>query len=234
MLAELHASVQPLRHRGRTSKTTPVFTTVRQLRSAASQYLGWNLITSQPSGSMYFQDRCLLQGNVRPTDSAPYELFSRGMQARMGDESTPSTALLGRHIRGLNTYFDARYLAAADVSTQNDYALAGFANYLLWFSWLRGGETFALTWGDLVIIWPHEAAAYDLPTHTGALLLQLLPETKSSRAPADDHGFRYIPVAPSGSAHAPNNPQWGGRTWNSQYYRQNFVYPGLEYLRGRG
>ena len=50
MWAILHASVQPTKARGRTSKATPVFGTVRSMRSAASQYLGWGLIASHPGG----------------------------------------------------------------------------------------------------------------------------------------------------------------------------------------
>jgi len=250
MWAELHTSVQPLKHRGRSAKTTPVFTTIRQLRSAAGQYMGWNMITSQPSGTTFFQDRRLLTGNVRPTDSASYELFSRGLQARLGDESVPSTALLGRHVRGLNTYFDSHFRSASDRTTKLGYVLAGFANLLLWTSWLRGGEIFSLTWGDLAIVWPQEASAHDLPPGTGALLLTLLPETKSSRSANADvvvalrtatgldlslwlrRLLLFYSVAPTPSTHIFRTPT--GKDWTSHTYRTNYLYPGLEYLRAAG
>ena len=181
MWAELDASVQIIEPRGRRTKSTPAFTTIRQIRSAASQFMGWNLITSTPGGSLYFQDRRLLFGETRPTDGAVYELFSRGLQARLGNESTPSTALLGRHIRALDKYFETCYLGLAPGHDRDNYALAGLANLVLWLSWLRGGECFQLNWEDFHIIWPSESARYDIHP-CGALLLQLLPETKSERS----------------------------------------------------
>lgn len=250
MWAELDASVRPLRTRGRSAKGTPVFTTVRQLRSAASQLHGWNLITTRPSGTLYFQDRRLLSGTVRPTDTASYELFSRGLQARMGDEAVPSTALLGRHIRGLDNLFDVQFRAATNGSTRESLALAGFANLLLWTSWLRGGELFNLRWEDVGLIWPHEAPAYDLPANTGAILLSLLPETKSSRSlKADvlvamrtatgltiDRWLRRVlffhdrTPDPSARVFQPH----AGQPWDSHHYRTTFLYPGLEFLRTSG
>ena len=77
-------------------------------------------------------------GPVRETDGAAYELFSRGLQARLGDHSTPSTALLARHVRALDSLFDARHRGAPTLAEQHDCALAGMANLLLWLSWLRG------------------------------------------------------------------------------------------------
>ena len=250
MWAILHASVQPLKFRGRSSKHTPVFGTIRAIRSAASQYLGWDLITSKPGGTLYFQDRRLLAGTVRPTDGASFELFSRGLQARLGDAVVPSTALLGRHIRGLDTLFDGRYRAAPNATARAEYALAGFANILLWFTWLRGGELFRLRWEDLSIIWPHESPAHDLPMGSGAILLQLTPETKSSRSrTADlvvalrsatgldlDKWLRRVlllhPLAPTGQDFVFCPP--GRRRWDSHLYRTRFLYPGLDFLRHSG
>ena len=139
MWVQLHTSVQPVRSLHREGPHLPSFGTVRQIRSAASQYLACSWMTERQGGELYFQDKRLLQGPVRLTDGAPYEFFSRGLQARMGDHTTPSTALLARHVRGLNAYFEAKHLGAQSTSERQDYALAGLANLLLWTSWLRGG-----------------------------------------------------------------------------------------------
>ena len=250
MWAMLHASVQPLKFRGRSAKTTPVFGTVRSIRSAASQFLGWGLIAAHPGGGLYFQDRRLLEGNVRPTDGAAFELFTRGLQARLGDSAVPSTALLGRHIRGLDELFDTRYHAAPDGYTRHNYALAGLANILLWLSWLRGGELFRLRWADLGIIWPHEGPSYDLPMNTGALALRLTPETKSNRVTSVDvvvalksatglnlekwirRVLLFHREAPPGESPMFQVP--GRRRWDSHYYRTHYLYPGLEHLRASG
>ena len=250
MWAMLQASVQPLRFQGCSSKPTASFSSIRSLRSAASQYYGWSLISSHQGSDWYFQDRRLLHGNVRPTDSAAFELFTRGLSSRLGDQSVPSTALLGRHVRGIDRYFESLYLSAPTVSARREYALAGFANLLLWFSWLRGGETFSLTWGDIDIIWPEEATAYELPRGSGALLLKLLPETKSSRARTADvpialrsatgldlhrwllHVLDDRQAAPTGSDRVFALPN--GRCWDLAYYRSRFLYPGLVFLRTAG
>ena len=250
MWALLHASVQPLVFRGRSSRTTPTFDTIRSLRSAASQVYGWDLISSNSGTDWYFQDRRLIQGSVRPTDSASFELFTRGMAARIGTQATPSTALLGRHIRGLDTYFNSQYLAAPAGISRYNLALAGFANLLLWLSWLRGGEAFSLTWSDVTIIWPHEGPQHDIPDGIGALLLRLLPETKSSRATTADVPIALRTVtgldlhrwlrrvlqehrqAPVGHDRVFRSRD--GHRWNSHTYRTQYLYPGLLYLRAAG
>ena len=136
------------------------------------------------------------------------------------------------------------------MSARKEYALAGFANLLLWFSWLRGGEAFSLTWGDMDIIWPDEAAAHELPRGSGALLLKLLPETKSSRARTADvpialrsatgldlhRWLLRVPgdrqAAPAGTDRVFSLPN--GRRWDLSYYRSRVLYPGLIFLRTAG
>ncbi len=250
MWAQLHHSVIPLTKPGRRPPgSTPTYGALRQLRSAAGQYLGWNAIHAQPNRGTYFQDRRLLTGRVRATDTAPYELFARGFKARLGNESVPSTALLGKHIRGLDRFFTARYLAATTDSQRTGYAMAGLANLVLWTTWLRGGEAFNLTWGDVQIIWPQEAPLHDLPAGTGALLLRLTPETKTNRnATADvivalrtmtgldlSVWLRRVLRVRQGPPRA-TDPLFGTsrRRWTSHHYRTNYLYPGLEFLRASG
>ena len=103
MWVQLHTSVQLVSSRLREEPHLPSFGTVRQIRSATSHFLGCTLVTERSGGDIYFQDRRLLMGPVRETDGAAYELFSRGLQARLGDHSTPSTALLARHVRTLDS-----------------------------------------------------------------------------------------------------------------------------------
>ena len=42
-------------------------------------------------------------------------------------------------------------------------------------------ETFNMTFSDVEMVAPGQGECYDLPFNVGALLLQLLPSTKSSR-----------------------------------------------------
>lgn len=251
MWMELHASVQPIRSgRGRRQNATPVITTVRAYRSAASQYHSWHLLSTQ-SGDHFHLDRGVLHRTpVRVTDGAPYTLFSRGFQARLGTESVPSTALLGRHVRRLDSWFDSHYQGTQSAILRAPWALAGFANLLLWLSWVRGGELFSLEWGDLTCIWPHQGPSHDLPPGTGALLLRLLPETKGSRSKTADVVVALETVtglnigrwarrclslhhdSPPGSSRIFQVP--GGPAWTSHSYRQDYLYPGLLYLQAGG
>ena len=253
MWAELHYSVQPLKTPSRTGQVTPSVQTVRQMRSAAGQFLGVNTIMANPGGEAYFDKRRLLRGNVRPTDGAAYTLFSKGMASRMGDQTVPSTALLGRHIRGLDDFFEARFMSATQASVRQAYATAGLANLMAWTTWLRGGELFRLNWENLDIIWPQQALQRDLPANTGAILLRLSPETKSSRTATAEIAVALrtvtgldlarwlrrvraaapVPPRPADAVFGQYNGQRWVR-WTSHHYRHKFLYPGLEFLRAGG
>ena len=246
MWAELHASTQRMARMGRSKNLTPVFNTIRQYRSAASQFYTWDtLVCSQ--GQSYFSEGRLVSGPCRPIDCASYTLFTRGLSARMGTHTTPSTALLGRHVQLLDEWFEAKYMG----NPTRAVAQAGLANVILWTSWMRASELFGLRWSDLFAIWPHEAAEHDLPLHTGALLLKLRAETKSSRTERADVAValrtlsgldlgrwlqRVATHTPTGGTESdtPLFQYEDGRPWDSAHYRIHYLYPGLEFLRSGG
>ena len=248
MWMELHASVQPSRRRGRRYGEFPSYGTVRQYRSAASQFLGWDEATRSPDRS-YFMHSTLLSGPVRSTDSAAYTYFARGLSVRMGDRSVPATALLHRHVQGLDMWFESLYHGAPPGGTRLSHAQAGLTNILLWLSWLRGGELFDIQWKDVDLIWPGEGGSLDLPLDLGAVLLRLRPETKSSRTRTADLAIcmttalgldlgkwvrRALHETPDQAPHSPLFLPIGGSRWDSRYYRTNYLYPGLTFLWAGG
>ena len=99
-------------------------------------------------------------------------------------------------------------------------------------------------------MWPHESTVHDLPIGSGALLVRLTPETKSSRAVTADvvvalrtvTGLdmdKWLRRVLLGHQQAPSatDPVFrihGRRRWDSHLYRTRFLYPGLDFLRASG
>jgi hypothetical protein len=59
--------------------------------------------------------------------------------------------------------------------------MAGLANLALWLGWLHSPKCFDLSWSDVTVICPADAASVDLPPHTGMVAFDMQPETKASR-----------------------------------------------------
>jgi hypothetical protein len=87
--------------------TTVAHGTVRQLQSADSQSKLWRLLISEPERLIHDGKRLLLQ-DCRFTDAAGSTIFATGMGDRLGTDSTPSLALLDRHIRALDQVLGRR------------------------------------------------------------------------------------------------------------------------------
>ena len=148
------------------------FSTIRSVRSAASQFYAWDAMVSRPTGSFLDEKDRLIYQPVRPsTDSLGYSLFSGGMRARVGDESRPAMPLLDRHVRSLNQYLEGAYRDAATDSARRCFALAGSATLLLWLGWLRSSEVFGLRWCDVEITTPEDGPTLDLPRGIGVVTL---------------------------------------------------------------
>ena len=245
---ELDQSVRKLAARGRLEERTPVFGTIRQIRSAISQFHTWDMLVRNPGGTYLDTSRRLLVGDCRPTDSAAYTLFSRGLSARIGDQPIPATALLGRHALGIDRWLESGYQRARGPVAAAQWARAGLAHTSLWLGWLRSGETFGLHGQDATPLYPNEWAIHDLPEDTGAVLLRLGAETKSNRVANADVVMAYT----AGSGLSPG--RWlerlyqhdevpadvpifrdpRGRPWDSYYYRHRYLYPALWHLRSEG
>lgn len=225
------------------------FSTIRSVRSAASQFFAWDAMVSRPSGSFLDEKDRLIYQPVRPTDSLSYSLFSGGMRARIGDESRPAMPLLDRHVRSLDLYCEQAYRNAATDSDRRLFALAGSATLLLWLGWLRSSEVFGLRWCDVEITTPANGPTLDLPPGIGVVACRLQPETKSSRDRTADCFIAYQTVsgyelgkwltraALAWQVHDPSNYHGrifrseGGTTWTSLYYRSTFLYPHLHALQ---
>jgi hypothetical protein len=221
--------------------------TVRQLRSATSQYLAWDLMVSKPDRVYLDQQRRVICQPCRATEGLGCSLFASGIAARIGENVNPSVALLDRHIRCLDSELEEQYLSAKTPQARRKAALAGLSTLLLWLGWLRSSETFDLRWSDFNVIEPEDGPTVDLPLGCGMVGLRLGPETKSSRTKAVDLSIAYQTLS---GYHC---GKWfhrarrscgigadykdcttrvfthsSGTPWDSHFYRHEFLYPSLK------
>ena len=234
--------------RWKRSSNLPVATvrwgTIRALRSAAGQFWAWDLIQTNPDRLMRDSDnRPILVDRCSPTDELVYTLFSDGMKRRLGEHTDPATALLDQHVRWIDEHFHILFTQSTTALDRILYCQAAIANLAGWLGWLRAMETFSLTWGDITIVPPAEAASLGLPDLTGMVSLRLLPQTKSNRTMTADvilayesasgfnlglWFFRLIhlvqPTDPAPCIFQHPN----GTVWSSHFFRHTFLYPLLE------
>eukprot|EP00977_Amphora_coffeiformis_P021291 scaffold9137_cov275-Amphora_coffeaeformis.AAC.1 len=104
------------------------------------------------------------------------------MKGRVGDEARPSWALLDRHVRSFEVFFEEQYLKAGTLVARMYWARAGLANLFLWLGWLRARELFDLRWIDVQCTPPNKGDRYDLPPNVGCILLRLSEQTKTNRS----------------------------------------------------
>jgi hypothetical protein len=236
------------------SRMTLTYSTIRQLRSAASQYMAWEMMIRYP-GSVYMdQGKRLIQQTCRPTDSFGATMFASGLKARIGDESRPSVALLDRQIRWLDMDLNRRYEAASTDTARNEIAKAGLANLSLWLGWLRSSETFGLPWKNIESIEPADGPTVDLPVGCGIVQFYMQAETKTNRSQTADvvmayktlSGYRigrWLHRVRSSSGQDPlewsDDPSLvfchrNGTPWTSEYFRYTYLYPALKAQREAG
>lgn len=251
MWAQTSYSLRPSSRRG--DGSTISMATVRHLRSAASQFLGWEMMVRNPLNTFLDQQQRVLHQGCRATDNYSYSLFSKGMTGRLGSESIPSAPLLFRHVLYMDQTFNQNYLNATTFDAKRRWALAGLANLLLWLGWLRSMETFSLTYADVLVVDPSDGRVYELPAGLGMLLLRLLPQTKSNRNTRADVVIAHTTLSglsPGrwcerlslllfGTATWPTSPspiflEPDGTPWSSIFFRTNFVYPCLQQLQAGG
>lgn len=245
---ELDTSVQVLPARGSWSTRNPVFNSVRQIRSAVSNYASWDIIQTLPERN-FFDDNRHRIGDCKITDTGGYSMFSKGLSRRIGNNPRQATALLGRHVTNLEKWFDSNYRRARTRSARRKWALAGLAHVILWLGWLRGGEAFSVQQNDLRRILPKDGPVWDLPPGVGALLLRMLKD-KSNRDYSFDIVMAYKCLTglyagkwlarvegldlwdPTSSELLFRHPN--GSAWTSHYFRHHFLYPGLRVLQQAG
>ena len=227
--------------------------TVRQLRSATSQYCALDLMVSKPDGVYFDQQQRLICQPCRPTDGLGCALFAAGIASRIGENVNPSVALLDRHVRSLISDLEELYLSARAPRVRQKIALAGVATLLLWLGWLRSSETFDLCWQDFDVVEPEDGPTRDLPRGCGVVGIRLGPETKRSRNKAVDmlvayqclsgyHLGKWFHRARRSCGIGADYKECAARVfthpsgvpWTSLFYRHEFLYPSLKRQRLAG
>ena len=237
----------------RTNSPLTSFGTIRHLRSAASQFLGWEMMLESPLSTLLDQQQRVLLQPCRPTDSYSFSLFTKGFSSRLGTESNPSSPLLFRHVLYMDRLFASNYKSATNPLTRRRWALAGLANLLFWLGWFRASEVFNLSFGDVDVVTPPNGPQYDLPPGIGLVLLRLLPQTKSNRTARADVVISYTSMSGLSigtwcrrvSLSTLGVPDWplsvdlifqdpDGTLWTSQSFRNQYIYPCLLQLQAAG
>ena len=229
-------------HSSRDMRPAPIaFGSVRSLRSATAQFYQAHASIAFPDSSFLNKEGRLIYQKCRPTDAVAMRMFASGMATRMGTASKPSTALLERHVQMLDNELHTQFVSCSP-SLKRTIALAGFANVVLWLTWVRSSELFSLTFADVQGFAPHLWQLHDLHFNCGMLSFQLLPETKSSPTEKADiliahhtqSGFspliwwnRVCAHSMNATAVTPIFLDDADEPWTSKTFRQNFLYPSL-------
>ena len=175
-----HKSIQ------RSSRSRSGFVTyhsLRGLRSALSSYVAFSAALLTPTQTLRDEkQRVLGFPSVSCTDNISTHFVNLGLSARLGTRTRPSKILYARHLH-FNQTHRLHLLRSPSLSLFQRYNIvaAEVAELIGFLGWIRGGECFSLRRSDVVLIPPSEGLSYGLPSGVGAVLLQLLPETKSSR-----------------------------------------------------
>jgi hypothetical protein len=120
-----------------------------------------------------------------------------------------------------------------------------------YLGWLRAMETFGIRWCDLTIVRPEDGPTIGLPYMLGAILMELLEQTKSSQHAVADVVVAYTtysglslgnwlallsaelpPGETQSKAFVLYDPT--GSAWTSHLYRHKFFYPALYTCQASG
>lgn len=234
---------------------TVSFGATRAIRSAANMFFKLDLQTVYPGAVI--QDRAKRTIAVRdtiPTDELCCTLMHNGMAARLGEDSTPSEALLAVHVRYLDDHLHELFDRTEDRRTRLEIAQAGFSNLNLWCAWLRGGEHFSLRFSDVVCVRPPQGPTVNLPEGVGCLMEDLKEDTKTSRTRMADviiayttgSGFspglwydRILDLEDLTDQQAVNDQRYicrhsNGTVWTSKHLRATYLWPSLTQQRLEG
>ena len=248
-----HKSIQPSQ---RAKHAFVSFGTLRGIRSALSGYTALESAIFRPS-RMFRDDHQRLLGVdfVSPTDNLASQLAARGLAARLGTVVTPSKTIHATHIAWNQRYRVRRLSTEPGLSlVQRYFLIAGqVAELFGYLGWLRSGECFTLKREDLILYYPADAAANNLPPGLGAVLLQLLPETKSSRTVEADVVLSWrtssglllgqwvcllLSTLDQLGFHSPSALLFRDpvslRPWTSYFYRHQLLFPLLRLQRSAG
>ena len=244
---ELDASVRSLPPRGTLLSRNPAFDSVRRIRSAVSAFSSLDVMQSD-SNANFFDRGTHRRGRCIPTDTGGFTLFSKGLSARIGSNPRPSTALLGRHVTGIESWLEARHQSSHGTERHQN-ALAGLAHCFLWLGWLRGGEAFGILQSDVSCVLPTSAAECDLPLGVGAIIIHMAQD-KTHRSTSQElviacrcltglSAGEWLRRVISHSLWDPDSAeplfrQPNGTVWSSHFFRHRFLCPALAHLRAQG
>jgi hypothetical protein len=239
--------------RSRTGKVA--FNSLRGLRSALASYTFLSTALFCPSDTILDDSRRLLGfSSVSPTDNIASHLVAKGLSVRLGNVTKPSKVLYATHIHWNHSY-RLKQLSDPSLSLQQKYSIvaAECVELLGYLGWLRSSECFHLKRGDIRLLAPFDYAAYGFPPGVGAVLLQLLPETKSSRTLQADvvlawstssglHVGRWMSLLLNLlerlGFNQPTDPLFqnllSNQVWDSQFYRHQHLFPLLSLQRSAG
>jgi hypothetical protein len=256
MWAELRYSLQST-NRKLTGEEDPriVFGSLRQLRSAKSQHDTIDMLMAYP-GRLVYQAatrQVAVFDLCRPTDELSNSLFSAGLSARIGAETRPSFPVLDRHVRALDKALQARFTKATTHAAKVETCKAALANLTFWLAWLRSMECFLLRWADVHVTRPQDGPREGLPPGLGAVVLDLTPETKTSRSMKKDVVIAYETLSRlkwgewflrykalmHGRAGWEQDTRYlfcfeNGTPWTSAYFRLTYVIPQLYKMKTDG
>ena len=249
--AQQHYSLRRTGKRDSTGQRQQIkYATVRGLRSAVFQYHTWDMQLRYPGRAILVNQCPQLTDGCAPTNDISFTLMAAGMSRRLGEDSKPSKALLARHVEWMEAHFDQAYRSATTLTEQRRYCRAALCTLFGWLGWLRAMEVLGLTWEDLTYISPADGPSFDLPLNIGALLLRLLPSTKSSPTVQADVVLAYATASGLSPgawfarflATFPMDFNWtqddaplfvhdNGVPWTSRYYRETYLIPCLELMQ---
>ena len=231
----------------------PSWNTARAQRSVLSLYCAWTAAFCFPKNSYKDNDdRVLSAASVSPSDNILSRLTASGIGSRLGTESRPSQALNAFHIHWNQQHRAKLLRSISSLHVQYDIVAAQCVELLAWLGWLRASEIFFMSMSNVELVPPGQGECYNFPSTVGALLLQLLPSTKSSRNKQVD----VVIAWKTASGLYPgywfsllfrllHKLQWtspncylfrtsNASPWTSNYFRTNHLYPllHLQYLAG--
>jgi hypothetical protein len=170
---------------------------------------------------------------------------SKGMARRLGTQTKQSWALSHIHIAYINRKLQEAYIKGKSPIYRHELACAAMANLLAYLGWLHGTELFDAEADELTVILPEDATLYEIPTHVGAVLLNLLKETKSNPCQVADIVAAYETLSGLNLGFWAQELQTFTSTnddgylfsmkhnpkWTSCYFRETYAWPLLEQMR---
>ena len=175
-----------------------------------------------------------------------------GIGSRLGTESRPSQALSHHHIHWNQQHRCNQLTSNSSLLLHYEIVSAQCVELIAWLGWLRSSEIFNLKMEDIELVPPNNGAVYNLPPKVGAILLTLLPSTKSSRNRQVDVVIAWETSSGlqlgywlSRLFDLQNRLHWKGpkshlfrsnsnSPWTSVYFRSNHLYPLLHLQRLEG